>query len=60
MFSTILFVGFLRRTSNYVERITISDPNHMMSMIDHVTINVEILRIDSGALWRKFSLNSSE
>ena len=40
-------IKYLRRTSNYPERIAISDPTHMMIMVDLVAINVEILRIDS-------------
>ena len=39
---------YSRGTSNYLERITLSDLNHMMSMINPVTIGVEKLRIDSG------------
>ena len=35
-------------TLNYPERITLSDPTHMMSMSDLVAINVETLMIDSG------------
>ena len=33
-------------TLNYLERIELSDPTHMMSMVDLVAINVETLRID--------------
>ena len=39
---------YLRRTSNYPERITLSDLTHMMSIIDSVAIGVEKRRIDSG------------
>ena len=38
------------RTSNYPERITLSNPTHMMSMSDLIAIGVDTLRIDSGAL----------
>ena len=38
---------YSRGTSNYPERITLSDLTHMMSMVDHVAIGVETLRIDS-------------
>ena len=38
---------YLRRTSNYPERITLSDLTHMMSMTDLVVIGVETPRIDS-------------
>ena len=41
-------MGYLIRRSNYLERITLSDLTHMMSMVDHVAIGVETLRIDSG------------
>ena len=40
-------MGYLRRTLNYLERITLSNPTHMMSMVDPIAINVETLRIDS-------------
>ena len=39
---------YLRRTSNYPERIALSNPSHMMSMADPIAIGVETLRIDSG------------
>ena len=39
---------YLRRTSNYLEIIVLSNPTHIMTMIDHVVIGVEIPRIDSG------------
>ena len=42
-----MFVGYSRGTSNYLEIITLSDPTHMMSMVDLVVIGVETLRIDS-------------
>ena len=35
-------------TLNYLERIGLSDMTHMMSMVDPVAIDIEILRIDSG------------
>ena len=41
-------MGYSRRTSNYLERITISDSTHMMSMVDPVAIDVETLEIDCG------------
>ena len=40
-------MGYLRRTSNYLERKSLSDLTHMMSMVDRVAINVETPRIDS-------------
>ena len=35
-------------TSNYPERIALSNPTHMISMADHVAVDVETLRINSG------------
>ena len=35
-------------TSNYLERITLSDPSHMISITDHVAIDLETQRIDNG------------
>ena len=32
---------------NYLERIALSDPTHMMSMVDPMAIRVETLKIDS-------------
>ena len=46
-------MGYLIRTSNYPERITLSNPTHMMSMADPITIGVETLRIDSGCSLEK-------
>ena len=40
-------MGHSRRTSNYLERITLSNQNHMMSMADPIAIGVETLRIYS-------------
>ena len=48
MFLTFLFVGYLRRISNYPVRIILFDPTHMMSVADLVAISVETVRIDSG------------
>ena len=53
MFSTFLFVGYSRRTSNYLEIIALSNPSHMMSMADPIAIGVETLRIDSGCSLEK-------
>ena len=36
-----------RKTLDYLERITLSNPTYMMRMVDLVAIDVEILRIDS-------------
>ena len=46
-------MGYLRRTSNYLERITLSNPTHMMSMADPIAIGAETLRIDSGCSLEK-------
>ena len=46
-------MGYSRRTSNYPERITLSNPSHMMSMVDPIAIGVETLRIDSGCSLEK-------
>ena len=48
-----LFMGCLRRTSNYLERITLSNITLMMSMADPVAIGVETLRIDNGCSLEK-------
>ena len=49
-------MGYSRRTSNYPQRITLSNPTHMMSMADPIAIGVETLRIDSGcSLEKKFT-----
>ena len=44
---------YLRRTSNYPERIALSNPSHMMSTVDPIAIGVETLRIDSGCSLEK-------
>ena len=49
-------MGYLRRTSNYTERIILSDLTHMMSMADLVAISVETPRIDSGCSLEKESI----
>ena len=46
-------MGYLRRTSNYPERIALSNPSHMMSKADPIAISVETLRIDSGCSLEK-------
>ena len=53
MFKTFLFVGYLRRMSNYLERLRLSSPMHMISMVDPVTIGVETLMIDIGCSLKK-------
>ena len=49
-------MGYLRGTSNYPERITLSNPTHMVSMPDPMAIGVETLRIDSGCSLEKESI----
>ena len=46
-------MGYLRRTSNYPERIALSNPTHMMSMANPIAISVETLMIDSGCSLEK-------
>ena len=46
-------MGYYRRTLNYPERITLSNPTHMMSMVDPIAIGVETQRIDSGCSYEK-------
>ena len=46
-------MGYSRRTSNYLERIALSNLSHMMSMVDPIVIGVETLRIDSGCSLEK-------
>ena len=46
-------MGYSRRTSNYPERIALSDLTHMMSMAGPVAISVETPRIDSGCSLEK-------
>ena len=46
-------MGYLRRISNYPERIFLFDLTHMMSMADPIAIGVETLRIDSGCSLEK-------
>ena len=46
-------MGYLIRTSNYPERIALSNSTHMMSMANPIAICVETLRIDSGCSLEK-------
>ena len=46
-------MGYLRRTLNYPERISLSNLTHMMSMDDPIALGVETLRIDSGYSFEK-------
>ena len=40
-------MGYLRRTSNYLERISLSDLTYITSMADPIAIGMETRRIDS-------------
>ena len=44
---------YSRRTSNYLERISLFDLTRMMSMVDPVAIGVETQMIDSGCSLEK-------
>ena len=46
-------MGYSRKTSNYPERIVLSNPTYMMSMTDSVAVGVETLRINSGCSLEK-------
>ena len=46
-------MGYSKETSNYMERVTLSYPNHMMSIVDPVAIGVETLKIDSACFLDK-------
>ena len=53
MLQTFIFVGHSTRTLNYLERITLSDPTHVMRIADLVAIGLETSRIDSGYSLKK-------
>ena len=46
-------MGYSRRTSNYPERITLSNLTPMMSVADPMVIGIEMPRIDSGCSLEK-------
>ena len=49
-------MGYSIRTSNYLERIALSNPTYMMSVAGPIAIGVETLRVDSGcSLEKEFS-----
>ena len=52
-------MGYSRKTSNYLEIITLFDLTYMISVADYVPISVETLRIDSGCSLEKEFLNWS-
>ena len=52
----IISITYSRRTLIYLERITLFDVTHMMSMVDLVAIGMETLRINSKySLEKEFS-----
>ena len=53
MFEIFLFVEYSRRTSNYLERITLSNLTHLMSIANPIAINSERPKIDSGYSLKK-------
>ena len=46
-------MGYSRRISNYLKRITLSNLTHVMSMADPIVVGVETLRIDNGCSLEK-------
>ena len=44
---------YSRRTSNYPKGVTLSDPTHMMSMVDPMAMDVDTPRTDSGCSLEK-------
>ena len=46
-------MGYSRRTSNYQERITLSNSAHMIGAADLVAISIETPRITSGCSLEK-------
>ena len=46
-------MGYSRRTSNYPERIVLSNSSRKISMADPIAISVETLRIESGCSLEK-------
>ena len=46
-------MGYSRGASNYLKRITLYDPAHMMSMIDPIAFSEETLRIYRGCSLEK-------
>ena len=41
-------MGYLRRTQNYPERISLFDLTDLMSIVVHVVISVKISHVDKG------------
>ena len=46
-------MGYSKSTANYPKRIALSNPTHMLSMIDPIDFGVETLTIDSGCSLEK-------
>ena len=53
MFKKLRFVGYSKRILNYMERITLYNLTHMMSMVIPVAISMEILMINSECFLEK-------
>ena len=53
MFKIFLLMEYSRSPSNYLEKITLSNLTHIMSMNNLVAIDVKILRIDSKRFLQK-------
>ena len=53
MLYTFLFVGYSRRTSNYLERVKIYNSTHMMSIVNLDVIGVETSSIHNGCSLEK-------
>ena len=47
-------MGYSKKKSNYPKIIILSDPSHMMSMVDPIAIGMKTLRIDSGCSLEKY------
>ena len=46
-------MSYLRRTSNYPERVALSDPTDIMNMVELLAIVVETPKIDIGCSLEK-------
>ena len=53
MLQKFLFLEYLIRILNYLKRITLYDPTHVMRMADPIAIDVETPMIDSGCSLEK-------
>ena len=53
MFLIIIFKGYPRMTSKYFVRISLFNLTHMMSVANHVIIEMETPKIDNGSFLEK-------